>query len=274
MVQLPRFIVCRRARPTLSRNSSLLTLTASCQSPRYPIAPGFGFFSPKNDLPLPAASSRNCARTHRRDQPDDAAVLRRQPVMRCRRAVAEVVGIGDPASERQHITFPKGLRPHLRWDQQIPAPACVLQPAFPAQRANHVVGRSSDCSNDGSVIREHDRHAVADDHPHHHGASDADDGDALVARKVSKMEMVANRPPARRDRRKASRSLAACARPGTRRRPGHRQGDRPGDRSSWSRLYPSSRRRWKFLPPFAVLLARHGFSRRIECLRRTPGTSS
>ena len=78
-------------------------------------------------------------RTHGGDQPDHVAVLGREPVVRCGRAVAEVAGLGDPAGERQDVAFPEGVRSHFGRNEQVPAPTRALQPALAAQGADHMV---------------------------------------------------------------------------------------------------------------------------------------
>ena len=69
------------------------------------------------------------------------AVLCGESVVRRGRDVAEIVGVGDPAGEGQHIAFPEGIRPHFGRDEQIPAPARAFQPALAEKRADHVIGR-------------------------------------------------------------------------------------------------------------------------------------
>ena len=79
------------------------------------------------------------AHAHGRDQPDHVAVLGREPVVRRGRAVAEVVGLGDPAGERQDVAFPEGVRSHFGRNEQVPAPTRAFQPALAAQGADHMV---------------------------------------------------------------------------------------------------------------------------------------
>ena len=67
------------------------------------------------------------------------AVLGRKPVVRRGRAVAKVVGLGDPAGERQDIAFPEGVRSHFWRNEQVPTPTRAFQPALAAQGADHMV---------------------------------------------------------------------------------------------------------------------------------------
>ena len=73
------------------------------------------------------------ARAHRRDQLNDAAVLRCGAVVHRGRPVTEVVGFGDPAGERQDVAFSKSVRAHFRRNEQVAAPTGALQPSLPAQ---------------------------------------------------------------------------------------------------------------------------------------------
>jgi hypothetical protein len=68
-------------------------------------------------------------------------VLRRQPVMGGRGAEADVIGIGDAAGERQQIAVAQDIRPLLRRYEQIFAQARPFEPAFAAQRFDHIVSR-------------------------------------------------------------------------------------------------------------------------------------
>jgi len=80
------------------------------------------------------------ARAHRRDQSNDLAVLRCEAVVHRGCPVAEVVGFGDPAGERQDVAFSESVRAHLGRNEQVLAPAGALKPSLPAQRADDMVG--------------------------------------------------------------------------------------------------------------------------------------
>ena len=80
------------------------------------------------------------ARAHGRDQSNDLTVLRREAVMHRGGPVAEVVGLGDPAGERQDVAFPESVGAHFGRNEQVTAPTGTLQPSLPAQRADHMVG--------------------------------------------------------------------------------------------------------------------------------------
>ena len=80
------------------------------------------------------------ARAHRRDQLNDLAALRCEAVMHRGRPVAEVVGFGDPAGERQDVAFSESVGAHFGRNEQVSAPTGAFQPSLPAQRADHMVG--------------------------------------------------------------------------------------------------------------------------------------
>ena len=80
------------------------------------------------------------ARTHRRDQSNDLAVLGCDAVVHRGRGIAEVVGIGDPAGECQDVALSERVRAHFGRYEQVAAPTCAREPSLPAQRADDVVG--------------------------------------------------------------------------------------------------------------------------------------
>jgi len=75
----------------------------------------------------------------RRHKNNHIAVLRRQAVMGGGGAVPDVIRSGDVAGESQEIAVAQSIRPLFRGDEQIFPPARPFDPAFAAQRLDHMV---------------------------------------------------------------------------------------------------------------------------------------
>ena len=61
--------------------------------------------------------------------------------MRRRAAVSDVVRIGDATCQREEITFAQGRGPLIGRDEEVLSPSSPFEPAFPAQRFDHLVCR-------------------------------------------------------------------------------------------------------------------------------------